>query len=110
MCSGNLEVSTFWPPADPRAFSSGWCWPGGHLAPCCAGTAPVIRHRMAPRLPSATMYAPTDSHSGKPRLVWVVDDSQTDAERVRRLLDGRYQVEVFSDGTSAVEQLGNGRR
>jgi len=39
-----------------------------------------------------------------------VDDSQTDAERVRRLLSGLYQVEVFFDGASAVEQLANGRQ
>ncbi len=39
------------------------------------------------------------------RIVWVVDDSQTDAERARRILSPTYQVELFPDGASALERL-----
>jgi CheY-like chemotaxis protein len=42
------------------------------------------------------------------RTIWVVDDSPTDAERVRRLLEGlHYQVEVLNDGATALERLSN---
>jgi two-component system phosphate regulon sensor histidine kinase PhoR len=40
------------------------------------------------------------------RVVWVVDDSPLDAERTRRALTSTYQVEVFSDGSAALEHLG----
>ncbi len=37
--------------------------------------------------------------------VWVVDDSPLDAERARRVLSPRYEVEVFQDGSDALERL-----
>jgi signal transduction histidine kinase len=42
------------------------------------------------------------------RLVWVVDDSPLDAERARRVLDGECSVEVFTDGSAALERLAAG--
>ena len=39
------------------------------------------------------------------RSVWVVDDSPLDVERARRVLEGRYAVEVFSDGSAMLERL-----
>ena len=44
------------------------------------------------------------------RTIWVVDDSPTDAERVRRALVDRYGVEVFSDGATVLERLATGHR
>lgn len=43
-----------------------------------------------------------------PRLVWVVDDSRLDAERARRVLSRDYEVQVFHDGSAALEQLAAG--
>jgi two-component system phosphate regulon sensor histidine kinase PhoR len=40
--------------------------------------------------------------------IWVVDDSSTDAERVRRLLAHRYAVEVLHDGSDALERIASG--
>jgi two-component system phosphate regulon sensor histidine kinase PhoR len=37
--------------------------------------------------------------------VWIVDDSPLDAERARRVLAGRYAVEVFADGSTVLEHL-----
>jgi signal transduction histidine kinase len=42
-------------------------------------------------------------------LVWVVDDSPLDAERARRVLDSRYTVRVFLDGSAMLEQLATHR-
>lgn len=42
------------------------------------------------------------------RNVWVVDDSATDAERVRRLLAEHYEVEIFHDGAVVLERLATG--
>lgn len=43
------------------------------------------------------------------RMIWVVDDSPTDAERVRRLLvDCGYSVEIINDGSTALERLASG--
>lgn len=42
-------------------------------------------------------------------VVWVVDDSPLDAERARRVLDGRYTVKVFLDGSAMLEQLATHR-
>lgn len=42
------------------------------------------------------------------RTIWVVDDSATDAERVRRLLAEQYDVEVIHDGALALERLSSG--
>ncbi len=38
-------------------------------------------------------------------MVWVVDDSPLDAERARRVLADRYQVQVFADGSAMLEHL-----
>ncbi len=38
-------------------------------------------------------------------VVWIVDDSRTDAERARQALADRYQVVLFSDGAAVVEAL-----
>jgi signal transduction histidine kinase len=43
--------------------------------------------------------------SSKPRRVWVVDDSPLDAERARRVLTHSYDVQVFQDGSTALERL-----
>lgn len=42
------------------------------------------------------------------RTLWVVDDSATDAERVRRLLVSDHDVEVIQDGAVALERLASG--
>jgi len=42
--------------------------------------------------------------------IWVVDDSPLDADRARRALAERYEVEVFSDGSAMLEQLAGARR
>jgi DNA-binding response OmpR family regulator len=42
-------------------------------------------------------------------LVWVVDDSALDAERARHVLEGRYEVEVFGDGSAMLESLASRR-
>lgn len=39
------------------------------------------------------------------RLVWIVDDSRLDAERARRVLAREHDVEVFHDGSAALERL-----
>jgi PAS domain S-box-containing protein len=43
--------------------------------------------------------------SSKPRRVWIVDDSPLDAERARRVLMEAHEVEVFQDGSAALERL-----
>jgi two-component system phosphate regulon sensor histidine kinase PhoR len=43
--------------------------------------------------------------SSKPRRVWIVDDSALDAERARRVLTGSHDVQVFQDGSAALECL-----
>lgn len=45
------------------------------------------------------------SSSNRPRSVWIVDDSPLDAERGRRVLAPSYSVEVFQDGSAALECL-----
>lgn len=43
------------------------------------------------------------------RTIWIVDDSPTDAERVKRLLmASNYQVEIINDGSTALERLSSG--
>src|SRR3569832_1551087 len=42
-------------------------------------------------------------------VVWVVDDSPLVADRARRVLDGRYTVKVFLDGSAMLEQLATHR-
>jgi signal transduction histidine kinase len=42
---------------------------------------------------------------GEGRRVWIVDDSPLDAERARRALSADYAVEVFPDGSAALEAL-----
>ena len=42
------------------------------------------------------------------RSIWVIDDSATDAERVRRLLHPEHDVEVMHDGAAALERLASG--
>lgn len=42
------------------------------------------------------------------RTLWVVDDSPTDAERVRKLLAQDYEVRVMHDGAAALERLASG--
>lgn len=39
------------------------------------------------------------------RAIWIVDDSVTDAERVRRVLAQRHTVEVMHDGATVLERL-----
>jgi two-component system phosphate regulon sensor histidine kinase PhoR len=39
------------------------------------------------------------------RTIWIVDDSKTDAERVRRVLAQRHVVEVMHDGATVLERL-----
>lgn len=39
------------------------------------------------------------------RVVWVVDDSPLDAELARRVLSPEHVVEVFQDGSAALERL-----
>jgi PAS domain S-box-containing protein len=43
--------------------------------------------------------------SSKPRRIWIVDDSALDAERARRVLSGVHDVQVFQDGSAALECL-----
>ena len=43
-----------------------------------------------------------------PPSVWVVDDSPLDAERPRRVLAPSYAVQVFNDGSAALERLSAG--
>ena len=45
-----------------------------------------------------------------PRKVWVVDDSDLDAERARASLCHDYRVEVFSDGADALERISQKQR
>lgn len=40
------------------------------------------------------------------RRVWIVDDSPLDAQRARRALENDYDVQVFQDGSAAIERLG----
>lgn len=50
-----------------------------------------------------------NSKINESRTIWVVDDSPTDAERVKRLLVAcHYSVEVISDGATALERLASG--
>ena len=39
------------------------------------------------------------------RLAWIVDDSALESEMARRALAGSYDVELFNDGSVALEQL-----
>jgi len=39
------------------------------------------------------------------RRIWLVDDSPLDAERARAALGGAFDIEVFGDGASVLEQL-----
>lgn len=43
------------------------------------------------------------------RTVWIVDDSQTDAARVSKILSEKYHIEVFRDGAAALERLASGK-
>ncbi|MET0343603.1 MAG: ATP-binding protein [Polyangiales bacterium] len=43
-----------------------------------------------------------------PRTVWVVDDSGLDAERARRVLSREFAVDIFHDGSAALERLSAG--
>lgn len=47
---------------------------------------------------------PPPNPSGKP-VVWIVDDSPLELDVVRRALSTDYQVEIFADGSTALEQL-----
>lgn len=40
--------------------------------------------------------------------MWIVDDSPVDAERARQALDGAYDVQLFADGSAALEHLSQG--
>ena len=40
--------------------------------------------------------------------IWIVDDSPTDSERVRRIFASDYEVETVSDGSVALERLSTG--
>jgi signal transduction histidine kinase len=39
------------------------------------------------------------------RRIWLVDDSPLDAERARRALGDAFEIEVFNDGASVLEEL-----
>src|SRR5437763_537835 len=39
------------------------------------------------------------------RVAWIVDDSRLDAERARQVLSGECSVEIFADGSAALERL-----
>jgi two-component system phosphate regulon sensor histidine kinase PhoR len=41
------------------------------------------------------------------RVIWIVDDSASDAERAAQALSADYAVRLFADGSSALEALGN---
>ena len=59
-------------------------------------------HKLAPRLHRV---------QGRPdaqQVVWVVDDSPLDIERARRVLEHRYVVESFADGSAMLERLAGG--
>lgn len=43
------------------------------------------------------------------RVIWVVDDSPTDAQRVGRLFEREHDVRVMHDGADALEQLAAGQ-
>lgn len=43
--------------------------------------------------------------TSRPRRVWIVDDSPLDAERARRVLSASFEVQVFQDGSAALECL-----
>ena len=49
----------------------------------------------------------TDPAPAKP-VVWIVDDSPLDLERVRRALGGAHQLRLFADGSAALESLDSG--
>ncbi|MGE3682837.1 MAG: ATP-binding protein [Bdellovibrionales bacterium] len=42
------------------------------------------------------------------RRIWAVDDSATDAERVRQILSSEHDVEVFDNGATVLERLSTG--
>jgi signal transduction histidine kinase len=42
------------------------------------------------------------------RVIWVVDDSPTDAQRVGRLFEHEHEVRIMHDGADALEQLAAG--
>src|SRR5690349_18122896 len=42
------------------------------------------------------------------RIVWIVDDSRLEAERARSALGQECDVELFSDGSAALERLATG--
>nr|WP_170319349.1 ATP-binding protein [Polyangium spumosum] len=50
---------------------------------------------------------PVQNRGALRRVVWIVDDSALDAERARRALADHYTVQVFPDGTAALEALGS---
>ena len=88
---------------NPRAVkepSGGWS---------AAGQAQHSRARFVPRLVllglrmQATWETPPLLQ--RRRLVWIVDDSPLESEMARRALAARYDVELFSDGSVALEQL-----
>jgi signal transduction histidine kinase len=41
------------------------------------------------------------------RRVWIVDDSPLDAQRACRALESEYDVQLFQDGSAAIERLGS---
>lgn len=41
----------------------------------------------------------------KQRLIWIVDDSPLDAESARQILSAHHTVQVFADGSAALEAL-----
>lgn len=51
---------------------------------------------------------PVTPQQGKRRSVWIVDDSPVDAERARQALDALYEVQLFADGSAALEHLSQG--
>ncbi len=47
--------------------------------------------------------------SQKPRRVWIVDDSPTEAALTQKALGDGYEFEVYGDGADVVERLAGGR-
>jgi signal transduction histidine kinase len=48
---------------------------------------------------------PLKMSASRPRRIWIVDDSPLDAERARRVLSASFDVQVFQDGSAALECL-----
>jgi PAS domain S-box-containing protein len=48
--------------------------------------------------------------TARPRVIWIVDDSALDAERVRRIFAPDHTVRLFTDGSAVLEALTSDER